>query len=124
MNSEIRNSKHEIRNKGGQIFIYQNSKRNTFGYLNINIFDAFISNFGFRASCLIFAAIVLFAFPVFADEALSVTLTPPMYQLAIGPGESWASSLKIVNNNSYDVTYYAQVVDMEAKGETGQSKFI
>jgi hypothetical protein len=31
--------------------------------------------------------------------------------------------LKIVNNNPYPVTYYAQVVDMEANGENGQSKF-
>lgn len=59
-----------------------------------------------------------------AQEKLSVTLTPPLYQLTIGPGESWTSSLKVVNNNPFDVTYYAQLVDMEANGETGQSRFI
>jgi hypothetical protein len=66
---------------------------------------------------------LLFSLPVFAaDGTLSVTLTPPLYQLTIGPGENWTSSLKIVNNNSYPVTYYAQVVDMEARGESGESK--
>lgn len=71
---------------------------------------------------LIFSAL-LFSMPVFAaDDTLSVTLTPPLYQLTIGPGENWTSSLKIVNNNSYQVTYYAQVVDMEARGESGESK--
>jgi hypothetical protein len=56
--------------------------------------------------------------------ALSVTVTPPLIQLAIGPGETWSSSLKIVNNNPYDVTYYAEVVNFEAKGEDGTGDFI
>ena len=65
------------------------------------------------------------AAPARADESsLSVTVTPPLFQLSIGPGESWTSDLKIVNNNSYAVTYYAQVMDMQASGEDGQSKFI
>ena len=55
---------------------------------------------------------------------LSVTVTPPLIQLSIGPGESWTSVLKVVNNNDYDVTYYTQVVDMQADGEEGRSKFI
>ena len=59
-----------------------------------------------------------------AQEGLSVTVTPPLIQLSIGPGESWTSTLKVVNNNPYDVTYYTQVVDMQAEGEDGQSKFI
>ncbi len=72
-------------------------------------------------------ALLLFGFfgrvaPASADS-LSVTVTPPLFQLTIGPGESWASTLKIVNTNSYDVTYYAQVMDMQASGEEGRSKF-
>lgn len=58
-----------------------------------------------------------------AEDSLSVTVTPPLFQLTIGPGESWASTLKIVNNNTYDVTYYTQLVDMQANGEEGRSKF-
>jgi hypothetical protein len=122
MNQEIRNPNIEIRNKGTQSSETLNFKGLVFGFGILNL--RFISNFEFRISCLIFAFVALFASPVFAQSGLSVTLTPPMYQLSIGPGETWSSSLKIVNNNPYDVTYYAQVVDMEAKGETGQSKFI
>ncbi len=51
--------------------------------------------------------------------ALSVTVTPPLIQLTIGRGESWASSLKVVNTNPYDVTYYAQLMDFSADGEGG-----
>lgn len=59
-----------------------------------------------------------------AEDSLSVTVTPPLIQLTIGPGESWQSVLKIVNNNTYDVTYYASPTDFEADGEQGKGKFI
>lgn len=59
-----------------------------------------------------------------AEESLSVTVTPPLFQLTIGPGESWTSSIKVVNNNSYDVTYYATPMDFEASGEQGKGTFI
>jgi hypothetical protein len=59
-----------------------------------------------------------------ADASLSVTVTPPLIQLTIGPGESWSSSIKVVNNNDYEVTYYTQLVDMQASGEDGRSTFI
>ena len=62
--------------------------------------------------------------PLFAHDSLSVTVVPPLFQLTIGAGEAWNSTLKIVNNNSYDVTYYAELMDMEASGEEGRSKFI
>lgn len=58
------------------------------------------------------------------ETALSVSVTPPLFQLTIGPGEFWASSIKIVNSNPFDVTYYTTLADFEARGEGGQSKFI
>ena len=66
-------------------------------------------------------------FPVIlhaAEDSLSVTVTPPLFQLTIGPGEAWTSTLKIVNNNSYDVTYYASPMDFEAEGEAGKGRFM
>lgn len=59
-----------------------------------------------------------------AQTALSVSITPPLFQLTIGPGESWSSSIKVVNNNASAVTYYAQAVDFEPKGENGNGDFI
>ena len=74
---------------------------------------------------LLFVCVLFVAAPIArADSGISVTITPPLIQLSIGPGESWTSALKVVNNNSFDVTYYTQVVDMQANGENGQSKFI
>jgi hypothetical protein len=75
---------------------------------------------GFLLLCALFVAAPV----AHADSGLSITITPPLIQLSIGPGESWTSALKVVNNNDFDMTYYAQVVDMQANGENGQSKFI
>lgn len=58
-----------------------------------------------------------------AEEKLTITVTPPLFQLAIGPGEFWASSLKVVNTNPYDLTVYASVMNFEANGEEGRGKF-
>jgi membrane protein implicated in regulation of membrane protease activity len=77
------------------------------------------------AACIIAAAAMIVPQLSYAQEGgLSITITPPLVQLSIGPGETWSSSLKVVNNNTYDVTYYTQVVDMQPDGEDGQSKFV
>lgn len=70
--------------------------------------------------CVYLAGIV----PAFAQDSLSVTVTPPLFQLTVAPGESWTSSVKVVNNNGYAVTYGPQVVDFEAQGEGGQGSFV
>ncbi|MEN9413247.1 MAG: hypothetical protein RLZZ342_334 [Candidatus Parcubacteria bacterium] len=59
-----------------------------------------------------------------AQEALAVTVSPPLIQLTIGPGETWSSALKVTNTNKRDVTYYATVLDFEATGEEGVGTFI
>lgn len=59
----------------------------------------------------------------FAQQSLSVTVTPPLIQLTIGPGETWRSTLKIVNTNREDITYYSQLMDMQASDESGHSAF-
>ena len=58
------------------------------------------------------------------ERALSVTVTPPLFQLTIGPGETWTSVLKVINNNPYAVTYYAQILDFEAHGELGKGDVV
>lgn len=78
-------------------------------------------------ACAVAASAVLVLIPlreVSAQRALSVTVTPPLFQLTIGPGESWASTVKIVNDNAYDVPYYATVMDFAAEGEEGHAKFV
>ena len=56
-------------------------------------------------------------------QSLSLAVTPPLFQLTIGQGEDWSSSIKVVNNNPYEVTYYATVVNFDAQGEAGKGTF-
>ena len=58
------------------------------------------------------------------QENFTLTITPPLFQLTIGPGEFWTSSVKIVNANAYDITVYASAVDFKQYGEEGQEMFM
>lgn len=78
-----------------------------------------------RAAVITFLACSLAGAGVaYAQASLSVSITPPLVQLSIGPGESWSSTLKVINSNDYDATFYADVVDFAASGEQGQGTFI
>jgi hypothetical protein len=57
------------------------------------------------------------------NEGLSLTVTPPFIQISIGPGEFWASSLRVVNTNPYDLVIYASPMHFEAGGEEGHGIF-
>jgi hypothetical protein len=53
-----------------------------------------------------------------------VSITPPLFDLTIGPGETWSSSIKVINTGSSAATYYAYVDDFKATGETGNASFV
>lgn len=55
-----------------------------------------------------------------AQESLSLSVTPPLFQLNITPGEAWKSSIKVINSNPFELTVYAERYDFEPKGEDGQ----
>lgn len=40
------------------------------------------------------------------------------------PGQTWSSSVRVINNNRHSLTVYASVVNFAPQGETGQGKFI
>ncbi len=61
---------------------------------------------------------------VSAQGSQILSVTPPLFQLSINPGEIWQSSLKVVNGNPYELTVYTEVVNFEAMGEEGRGKFI
>jgi hypothetical protein len=58
-----------------------------------------------------------------AQESLSLSVTPPIIQLGVKPGDYWASSLKVVNVNPGSLNVYASVMDFSAEGEDGHGKF-
>lgn len=79
----------------------------------------------FSLSVLLLISLVALPHELSAQQnTLAITVTPPLIQLSIGPGETWNSVLKVVNNNTYAVTYYSQVVDFSPEGEDGQGSLI
>lgn len=55
---------------------------------------------------------------------MSLTLTPPLFQLGIAAGgPDWKGTLRLVNGNSYPVAISARAVPFTPDGETGNAKF-
>ena len=59
-----------------------------------------------------------------AQESQSLSVTPPLFQISVSPGDLWQSNIKVVNNNPYPLTVYAEVANFQATGEVGQGKFV
>ncbi len=57
-------------------------------------------------------------------DGMSITITPPLFQLALQPGESWSSNVTVVNNNAYSLSLYANPVLFRPSGETGKPAFL
>jgi hypothetical protein len=92
---------------------YGNKIRDTeYGILNIVI----------RLLVLVFVCIPYsgIAYAAGADS-LSLTITPPLFQITQSPGTDWNSMLRIVNANPYDLVVSAFATDFHPDGETGNA---
>lgn len=58
-----------------------------------------------------------------AQDALSLSVTPTLFDVSVNPGQRWQSDIRVVNPNPYDITVYAQPVLLSASGERGVSTF-
>jgi len=66
-------------------------------------------------------------FPVFSyasSGVMSFSITPPMIHMSIGPGEFWASSIKVLNPTDKPLTIYGTVTRFFQQGENGKSVFL
>lgn len=60
----------------------------------------------------------------FAQSALSLTVSPTLFEMSANPGQEWSSSIRVVNSNSYPITIFANAVNFAPQGEDGQGKFV
>lgn len=67
---------------------------------------------------------LLFAVPVSAQEALTLSISPSLFDMSVAPGQEWRSSLRIINVNKYELTVYIDVVNFLPRGEGGEGQFI
>jgi len=74
-----------------------------------------MKNFFIFIICFLFLAT-----PVFAEESsLKMTLTPPLIKNNMNPGETWMSTVKLVNNNKQKLTVYTEIQDFRSSPEGG-----
>lgn len=55
----------------------------------------------------------------FCQQKLNLTLTPPLIKINLSPGQEWESSIKVINNNPFDVEVFVSVIDFRAGKEGG-----
>ena len=58
-----------------------------------------------------------------AQGSISFTVTPPIFQPTLAPGETWSSYIQVVNSNPYSVSMYASRMNFTPAGERGQVEF-
>lgn len=72
------------------------------------------------AVCLL---ILSWPFSVLAEESLTLSVSPTLFQMSALPGQIWESQIKVINSNNFPLTVYAEPVNLLPSGERGQSKF-
>lgn len=60
----------------------------------------------------------------YGQEAVTLSISPTLYDMTAEPGQSMKTTLKVVNVNPFDLTIYAEVVNFEQRGESGEARFI
>lgn len=76
----------------------------------------------------LFSVLAVFVFVGFnvaqAQESLTLSISPSLFDMSVNPGQEWRSTLKIINVNNYDLTVYIDVVNFRPQGEGGDGRFI
>ena len=62
---------------------------------------------------------------VLADsDGMKMTITPPLIKNNMNPGQLWKSAIKIVNNNSHEITIHTEVLDFKGGKDNGTVEFL
>ncbi len=71
-------------------------------------------------------ATAVFLMPLFAlaQGQLSFSVSPTIFDMTANPGQTWQSTVRVINTNPYELTIYVEVADFVPKGESGVPKFI
>jgi hypothetical protein len=57
-------------------------------------------------------------------DAMSLTITPPFFDLNVDPGDLWSSSIRVVNTNASAMQVHAVVMGFAASDDFGHGNFI
>lgn len=68
--------------------------------------------------------ILLVPFLVHGQEAITLSISPTIFDMSAEPGQTWNSTLRVINVNPFDLTVYADVVNFAPQGEGGDGRFL
>ena len=73
---------------------------------------------------LVLGFVVFGANAVQAQESLTLSISPSLFDMSVNPGQEWRSNLRVINVNDYDLTVYVDVVNFVPRGESGEGRFM
>jgi len=67
--------------------------------------------------------IIFLAGLLFTQDALAVTISPPIKEFVADPGTEFGDIIKLINDGEIEQTFYATIEGFRAKGEKGEPEF-
>ncbi len=95
--------------------------------LNLIMISTLRKNLKKTTSTLLLGGLLFVLLPsqtVLAQETLTLSVTPTLFEMSAEPGQVWNSSIKVANPNQYKLTVYPSVVNFAPQGERGMGKFL
>jgi len=71
----------------------------------------------------LFACLTLPGF-VSAQSAVTLSVSPTLFEMTASPSQTWTSTVRVINSNSFPIQIYTDVVNFAAAGESGQGTMI
>lgn len=76
------------------------------------------------ASAILIAAAFSHATIVSAQSALSLSVSPTLFEMSANPNQEWTSTVRVINPNPYEISVYTNVVNFAPQGDGGEAKFV
>ncbi|MDI6602777.1 MAG: hypothetical protein QME57_01480 [Patescibacteria group bacterium] len=61
---------------------------------------------------------------IFVNSARALTISPPLMEIDVNPGDTVKKTIKIYNETEEENTYYSSVANFTARGEEGEPGFL
>lgn len=61
---------------------------------------------------------------LWAQSSVSLSVSPTIFEMTANPSQRWESNLRIINNNPFELTVYAEINNFRPLGEEGAAQFL
>jgi hypothetical protein len=73
---------------------------------------------------LLFIGLGFLPSQLLAQSSLALSVAPAIFEMNASPGQTWESTLRVINTNPFELTVYAEVVNFRPAGEDGTAQFV